>query len=104
MKFFIIFTLIEHKITSMYPNRALQSNSLFILLKSSYVGTQNILGSDYNGGYPDKIYLDQTLVEGTETNVINLPSNESIIKLEWNDKINNCKNMFKGLGNITEID
>ena len=104
LKCFIIFTLTEHKISSMNTNRALQSNSSFILLKSSYVGTQNILASDYNGGYPDKIYLNENLVEGTPTNAIDLPSTDLIIKLEWNDKINNCKNMFKGLGNLTEID
>ena len=88
----------------MNTNRVLQSNSSFILLKSSYVGTQNILGSDYNGVNPDKIYLDENLVEGSDNNVINLQNTDSIIKLEWNDNVINCKNMFKNLENITEID
>ena len=65
----------------MNTNRVLQSNSPFILLKSSYVGTQNILGSDYNGVNPDKIYLDENLVEGSDNTVINLQNTDSIIKL-----------------------
>ena len=87
----------------MNTNRVLQSNSSFILLKSSYVGTHNILGSDYNGVNPDKIYLDENLVEGSDNNVINLQNTDSIIKLEWNDNVINCKNMFKNLEKLLKL-
>ena len=99
-----ILSLIGPNISLLNTRRILISNSSYILLRSSNPGFQNILSQEYTGGYPDKIYLDNTLIEGAPTNTIDLINNNSIIKLEWNDNIIDCKNMFKDLNNIKEID
>ena len=76
----------------------------YILLKTLYAGPQNIMSPEYSGTLPDKIYLDNIFITGTPTNNIEIINPGSIIKLEWVDNLLSCKNMFKDLANITEID
>ena len=102
--FFITINIIVQIKSLLNKNRIINSKFSFIILRSDQLGTQNILSSYYQGQYPDKIYFNDSLEYESPTISINLTTTDLLIKLEFATNINNCRNMFRELNNIIEID
>ena len=74
-----------------------------ITLKIKGPGTQNIISSEFSGLYPDIFYINEERIENINNNYY-FNETENIVKLIWNDRINNCNKLFDGCQNITFID
>ena len=80
-----------------------------ITLKIKGIGAKNIFGYDepdniFNRSYyPDKVYINGVLQDVVNYSYFfNLTDNK--VELEWNQNINNTKNMFRRCYDITEFD
>ena len=104
---FLIFNLIiifniqmvisEKNINKIYLNLS----SITLKIKGS--GTQNIISSEFSGRHPDSIYVNEEIIENINNNYYFIGT-ENIVKLVWNNSINNCNKLFDGCKNITYID
>ena len=104
---FLIFNLIiifniqmvitEKNINKIYLNLS----SITLKIKGS--GTQNIISSEFSGPHPDSIYVNEEIIENINNNYYFIGT-ENIVKLVWNNSINNCNKLFDGCKNITYID
>ena len=97
--YFILINLINIALTENINN---QQNS--IILKINGNGYQQIISKDK---LPDLVYLNDDIINIDEDGCINIQSEEeeeSILKLIWNNKLDNCAFLFDSLTNITEID
>ena len=72
-----------------------------VLLKFNKTGSVKILGSDFSPE-PNKVFVNGTQLDGY-TNTINVV-NITEVKLEWDSTLTSCKNMFKDLTDVIEID
>ena len=96
----IIFNLL---IIKNIHNRKLDSlNEITIKIKGK--GSQHVLYSGYEFR-PNKIMVNGNPDNIDEENKINnLENEDNLIILKWNNKLNDCRYMFKDLNNIEEID
>ena len=72
-----------------------------VLLKFNKTGTVQILGSDFSPE-PNRVFVNETQLD-EYTNIINV-ENFTEVKLEWDSTLTSCKNMFKDLIDVIEID
>ena len=72
-----------------------------VLLKFNKTGSVKILGTDFSPE-PNKVFVNGTQLDGY-TNTINVV-NITEVKLEWDSTLTSCKNMFKDLTDVIEID
>ena len=72
-----------------------------VLLKFNKTGSVKILGSDFTPE-PNKVFVNGTQLE-EYTNTISV-ENFTEVKLEWDSTLTSCKNMFKDLRDVIEID
>ena len=91
---FILFVVIIHK--------AISKNNK-IKIKVNTVGTQNILYHNFKYA-PTEAFINDTKVEIDSQYSINVISTNDIIKLSWNQNIDDCSFMFCGLNNIISVD
>ena len=73
-----------------------------IIIKVSEPGEQEIIFGDFP--YKPKVYINEEEITFDDNNKITVPDGENILTLQWENKINTCEKMFKGLYNIIEID
>ena len=79
------------------------SNEIKIKIKG--IGTQEILNKNYFNSYPPStILVNGNIAANTGNEIIILEEEENNITMKWNDKLNNCLNMFSGLTNLIEVD
>ena len=91
---FILFVVIIHKVIS-------KNNE--IKIKVNIVGTQNVLNTDFTYA-PAEAFINDTKVEIVSKYSINVISTNDIIKLSWNQNIDDCSFMFHRLNNIISVD
>ena len=91
---FILFVVIIHKVIS-------KNNE--IKIKVNTVGTQNVLNTDFTYA-PAEAFINDTKVEIVSKYSINVISTNDIIKLSWNQNIDDCSFMFHRLNNIISVD
>ena len=91
---FILFVVIIHKVIS-------KNNE--IKIKVNTVGTQNILNPIFKYA-PTEAFINDTNVEIDSQYSINVISTNDIIKLSWNQNIDDCSFMFQHLHNIISVD
>ena len=77
-----------------------ESTTSIAILKFNKIGTVQILGSEFTPK-PNKVYVEEVLTE-FETS-INIEG-ATQIKLEWDTPFSSCKNMFKDLKDVLEMD
>ena len=85
-------------------NNIIEFNSFYIKIKIQGIGESNTFSSSFNRNYyPNIIYIND--IQNYDINYIyyftEIINNVTLL---WNNTINNCKNMFNGCSNITEID
>jgi len=111
IKFFLIYNLffqIASKRNKIYTKKKLSDfsslNEIFIKINGS--GTQKILNSDYIYK-PNRVYVQGNSTSYLVDNynrIAGLQNNENTIIMKWDDKLQNCSYMFRGLNNIIEVD
>ena len=87
---------------SLKINNIVLLNSSWIIIKINQAGEHNII-SEYFRQRPDEIYINdmnQSLIQSH----YNLSESINVIKLVWNNELDDCENMFSQCSNITEMD
>ena len=87
-----------------FGNLKLISKFSEITYKTNGTGEQLILGESYNFSIIDQIYINDIEIQLPSTGMINLTSNETTIKLIINSDITDCRQLFRNLKYMTEID
>ena len=82
-----------------YKRKIIYLSEITIIVKG--LGNQQILYDSYS---PNKIYINEVLQDYNGSFVYNLTDEKNIIKMVWNEPLENCQRMFQGLSNITYID
>ncbi len=82
-----------------YKRKIIYLSEITIIVKG--LGNQQILYDSYS---PNKIYINEVLQDYNGNFVYNLTDEKNIIKMVWNEPLENCQRMFQGLSNITYID
>ena len=75
-----------------------------IIIKIKGFGTQKILSDDYENTPPSSILINGNITTNIGNEIINLELEENIITMKWDNKLDNCLNMFSGLTNLIEVD
>ena len=107
-KFFISFLILfqisyPQKLKNIYRNFISNDNEITIKVNAS--GIQYILSERFDFDLlPDEVYLNGSKIDFINKRQLNLEKGLNIITLKWNQTITSCKNMFKNLNNISEID
>ena len=91
---FILFVVIIHKVIS-------KNNE--IKIKVNTVGNQHILCPNFKYA-PTEAFINDTIVEIDSQYNINVISTNDIIKLSWNQNIDDYSFMFHNLYNIISVD
>ena len=104
---FLIFINIFFFANSQY-NKKLKNRNLYfsneISIKILGNEKKNILNPEFTS-IPSQIYVNGELSSiNNENEIINLPEGENIIRMVWEEQIENCHEMFNGLDNILEVD
>ena len=87
--------------------RGLNSDN-YITMTIRGKGEQQLINTDNNNiPLPNKIIIineNMEIIDNIEDRVQDLNSEQNEIKLIWDNDLTSCKNMFKGLTNITNLD
>ena len=101
---FLFIHLIINCISFPFRNLLLISKISEITYKTKGTGEQLILGEFYDFSIIDKIYINEIETPIPSNGKVNLTSNETIIRLIFNSDITNCRQFFRNLNYMTEID
>ena len=87
-----------------FINIILCANSNEITIKTIGNEKKNILNSDFTP-QPNQIYVNERLYSiNNENEIEELEDRENNIRMIWDNQIEDCTSMFKGLDNIIEVD
>ena len=75
-----------------------------ITIKIAEKGRQEILSTNYTGGYPTRTYINGVSTTPSGGRIVNLNAKNSIVRMEWDYNLANISYMFYQLTNITEVD
>ena len=114
MNKWLIFVILFLVVQPMQSMRSIHDFNARILLHNNYIiikitgqGKKKINGMNYYvDAYPlpDIIVINGEIQKSNSNYSYNLNKTENVIKLEWNNKIDNCNYMFYECFEITEID
>ena len=98
-KYFSLFNLIYFILFLFLSPKNILSSDYYIELKVTSTGYQEILSDKFTGGFPSAIYVNKE-VQILRDRKVYVESENHIIKLEWENRINNFTYMFF---NVTSI-
>ena len=105
MKFIIVINLFVQTKNNIFNSQLSQSSK--ITLKINGIGESAILGNLTNKNFEGIDYLDEVYINGDKASNIDytytFTQTNNFVELIWKDNLDNCKNMFRGCINITEI-
>ena len=73
-----------------------------ITLRFNKTGVQRVINTTFYK-FPDKIYINGELSESNNI-LVNINNVSDTVKLEWNDKLTSCKDMFRDCTEVALID
>ena len=104
LKIYTIIFFIAPIFSMMNAKGGILSGSSYIILKFISTGSQQILYEGF-GPDPDHIYINNNPLTLTEpTKIVTINDLNDKVKIEWDNPIDNCLNMFNGLSNLAEVD
>ena len=104
LKIYTIIFFIAPIFSMMNVKGRILSGSSYIILKFISTGSQQILYEGF-GPDPDHIYINDNPLTLTEpTKIVTINDLNDKVKIEWDNPIDNCLNMFNGLSNLAEVD
>ena len=106
IKTIINFFIMINAILFIYTKEITQSKiySYFSNITLKIIGSGEQIFFSYQETPPDKVYINNNIELNPINNTYNFTENENFVKLVWNDKINNCNNLFIGCNNIVLVD
>ena len=85
-----------------FPKIVVSLDEHFMEIKVNKVGFNQILSDEYNSALPSKVFINNK-IQLLKNKTVYINSIEDIIRLEWNNLLNNFSFMFNNLTNVKSI-